>query len=62
MMDHYISGGHDSPTLDFIMESEFLLTEGLHLPEGGKENLIAFLKTLTDWEFVNDTTFQSPFK
>jgi len=60
-VDHYISGGHDSPTVDFIMTSEFLLTDGLHLPEGGRENLIAFLKTLTDWEFVNDTAFQSPF-
>jgi len=61
VVDHYISGGHDSPTVDFIMDSEFLLTNGLHLPENGKENLLAFLKSLTDWEFVNDTAFHSPF-
>jgi len=61
VLDHYISGGHTSPTVDFIMKSEFLLTDGLHLPENGKENLVAFLKSLTDWEFVNDTAFHSPF-
>jgi len=60
-IDHYISGGHNSPTLDFIYKSEFLLTGGLHLPENGKEDLLAFLKSLTDWEFVNDTAFHSPF-
>jgi len=60
-VDHYIAGGHESPTVDFIMKLEFLKNPGLRLPEGGRENLIAFLKTLTDWEFVNDTAFQSPF-
>jgi len=61
VVDHYISGGHDSPTLDFRFKSDFLLPGGLHLQENGKENLIAFLKTLTDWDFVNDTAFHSPF-
>jgi len=61
VLDHYISGGHDSPTLDFNIKSSFLLPGGLKLPENGKENLIAFLKTLTDWDFVNDTAFHSPF-
>jgi len=61
VLDHYISGGHISPTVDFIMKSEFLLTDGLHLPENGKEDLLAFLKSLTDWDFVNDTAFHNPF-
>jgi len=58
-IDHYISGGHNPPNLDIIMTTDIL--GGLSLPPGGKEDLIAFLKTLTDWEFVNDTSFQSPF-
>ncbi len=34
---------------------------GLQLTEEEKQNLVAFLKTLTDWEFVNDTSLSSPF-
>lgn len=58
-IDHYISGGHQPPNVDIIMQTDF--TGGLTFGQAGKEDLIAFLKTLTDWEFVNDTSFQSPF-
>jgi cytochrome c peroxidase len=35
---------------------------GLHsLSDQDKSDLIAFLKTLTDWHFVNDTSFSNPF-
>jgi len=61
VVDFYISGVQQSPTLDPIMKTDFLQVGGLRLPENGKEDLIAFLKTLTDWDFVNDTSFHSPF-
>ncbi len=59
VLEHYISGVHLSPTVDFNIKSSF--ANGLKLPENGREDLLAFLKTLTDWEFVNDTAFYSPF-
>ena len=59
VIDHYISGVHLSPTVDFNIKVNFV--DGLKLPENGREDLLAFLKTLTDWEFVNDTAFHSPF-
>jgi len=43
------------------MRTDFLQAGGLTLGENGKKDLIAFLKTLTDWDFVNDTSFHSPF-
>jgi len=61
VIDFYISDVQQSPTLDPIMRDDFLQVGDLSLPENGKEDLIAFLKTLTDWDFVNDTSFHSPF-
>lgn len=62
VLDFYISGVQQSPTLDRIMKTEFLNDgEPLIVQENAKEDIIAFLKTLTDWDFVNDTSFHSPF-
>jgi len=57
VIDHYNSGGHPSPTIDPFMKFS---TGGLALTPEKKEGLIAFLKTFTDEEFVNNPAFQDP--
>ena len=60
VVEHYNSGVKRSATLDPIMTKpgkEY----GLQLNEQEKLDLVAFLKTLTDWEYVNDTALASPF-
>ena len=74
VVEHYNSGVKDHPNLSFYMKdnSEF---GDLSFPGGGgtgkakklnlsdteKRDLIAFLKTLTDHEFLNDPRFSDPF-
>jgi cytochrome c peroxidase len=60
VVEHYNSQVKRSMTIDPIMTKpgkEY----GLQLTEEEKQNLVAFLKTLTDWEFVNDTSLSNPF-
>ncbi len=54
VLDHYASGGHAAENLDANIRP-FTLTEKQ------KEELIAFLNTFTDEEFVNNPNFKSPF-
>lgn len=59
VIEHYNSGGHPSETIDpFMKFSE----GGLNLSEQDKQDLIAFLKTLDDPEFISDTSFANPFR
>jgi cytochrome c peroxidase len=51
---HYSSDIHDSPTLAGALKG------GIALSEEDKKNLIAFLKTLTDNEFLNNKAYQYP--
>ncbi|UII32762.1 c-type cytochrome [Fulvivirga ulvae] len=53
VLDHYDEGIQQSSTLDP------LLAEGISLNEQEKEQIIAFLKTLTDQEFRSDKRFQN---
>jgi cytochrome c peroxidase len=57
VIEHYNSGGHPSTTVDPNMK---FTTGGLQLTPEKKAQLIAFLHTLTDMEFVNDPAFQDP--
>ena len=57
VIDHYDSGGHPSPTIDPNMK---FTQGGLQLTPEKKQQLIAFLHTLTDMDFVNDPRFQDP--
>ncbi len=60
VIEHYNSGVKSSPTLDPIMTKpgkEF----GLELNEMEKAQLVAFLKTLTDYSFIEDEKLGSPF-
>ncbi len=55
VIDHYSSGGKTSFNIDPNVHSFNLTTEE-------KEDLIEFLHTLTDTEFMNNPAFQNPFE
>lgn len=59
VIDHYNSGIQTSSTADpTVINTK---DTGLFLDDGDKEDLINFLKTLTDETFLNDPKFASPF-
>jgi cytochrome c peroxidase len=55
VLDHYISGVKNSPTLDPQ------LAGGIPLTPTEKAHIIKFLKTLTDYEFLSNPRFSDPF-
>lgn len=56
VLDHYASGVKDSPTLDpLLRQSDGTL--GIPLTGQDKTKIIAFLKTLSDEDFLRDTRF-----
>jgi cytochrome c peroxidase len=57
VIEHYNSGGHPSPTIDPFMKNVY---GGLGLTTQSKIDLINFIKTLTDQDFVNNPLFQDP--
>ena len=57
VIEHYNSGGVPSSTIDPFMK---YTSGGLSLAPSQKEDLIAFLHTLTDTSFVNNPDFQNP--
>lgn len=57
VIDHYNTGGHFSPTVSPFMKN---IDEGLHLSDRQKQALIAFLKTLSDQDFVSNPNFSNP--
>jgi cytochrome c peroxidase len=58
VVEHYNSGGKASSTVDPLMKH---VGTGLNLSNQEKADLVAFLKTMTDTSFINDTRFRSPF-
>ena len=58
VIDHNDFGGHDSPTVDPLMK---YIGVGLLLSPEEKENLKAFLLTLSDQSFMNNPNFSNPF-
>lgn len=57
VLDFYRTGGHPSPNRDPWM----LNLQQAQLSDQEKKDIIAFLLTLTDSTFVNNTAYQSPF-
>ncbi len=57
VIEHYNSGGHPSPTLDPLMKMQ---GTGLGLSEVAINDLVNFLETLTDTEFVANESFSNP--
>jgi cytochrome c peroxidase len=55
VLEHYSKGVLSSPTLDPLLRKNGDL--GIPLSETEKKQLIAFLKTLTDYEYINDKRF-----
>ncbi|WKL47867.1 cytochrome c peroxidase [Flavobacterium pectinovorum] len=55
VLEHYSNGVLSSPTLDPLLRKNGDL--GIPLSETEKKQLIAFLKTLTDYEYINDKRF-----
>lgn len=58
VIDHYDSGGHPSATVDPFMK---FTVGGLQLSPQKKAGLIAFMKTLSDPDFINNPDFDDPF-
>ena len=59
VVDFYSEGLKYSRTVDALMKN--VHSGGVHLTDTEKNELIAFLKTLTDTNFTGNPEFQSPF-
>ena len=55
VLAHYNSGGHPSPNKDILIRD-------LNLKNNQVQDIIAFLKTLSDTTLLNDPKFSSPFE
>lgn len=60
VVEHYNSGVRRSPTLDPIM-TKAGKEHGLKLTAQEKNDLVAFLKSLTDSSFITNPAFSNPF-
>jgi cytochrome c peroxidase len=58
VLDHYASGVQDSPTLDPLLKQNGRL--GIPLSADEKTKIIAFLRTLTDPQFLSDPRAAEP--
>jgi cytochrome c peroxidase len=58
VINHYSTGLQNSATISPLMKE--VDNGGLLLPPYEKTCLVAFLKTLTDWEFINNPAFKDP--
>jgi cytochrome c peroxidase len=59
VIDHYSEGLVNSPTIDPLMKS--IWQGGVQLSPSEKVDLKAFLLTLSDYSFIQDTTLMTPF-
>ena len=59
VVDFYSEGIHNTKYTDPLMKQAH--QGGVQLTEAEKQDLIAFLKTLTDTAFVNNPKYQNPF-
>lgn len=58
VVEHYSTGLKNSPTLSALMKE--VDNGGVLLTPYEKSCMVAFLKTLTDWDFVNNPEFRDP--
>lgn len=58
VVEHYSTGLVSSPTISPLMKE--VDNGGLLLPPYEKKCMVDFMKTLTDWEFVNNPDFKDP--
>ncbi len=57
VLEHYNSGGHESATVDPLMK---FTGEGLGLSPLDIDDLVNFLESLSDYEFIENENFQDP--
>lgn len=63
VVDHYSEGIQNHPNLDFSLKEDFFGEPvKMNFTDDEKAALVAFLKTLTDYEFIAETKFSDPFK
>jgi len=60
VIDFYSEGVVYNPTIDPLMKQ--VHQGGIRLKPQEKQDLIAFLKTLTDTDFLNNPALSNPFK
>ena len=60
VVEHYNSGLHPSSTLDLALEST--RETGLGLSEEDKTDLVNFLKTLTDYAYIENEEYADPIR
>ena len=58
VVDHYSFGVVNSPNIDPMME--FAHQGGVQLDAQERQLLLKFLKSLTDWNFINNPAFSNP--
>lgn len=58
VLEHYSSGVKNTSITDPLME--YAHQGGVHLTQEDKQDLLAFLKTLTDYEFISNPDFAKP--
>ncbi len=61
VLDHYSNGIADNPNLDARLKQDDAPIR-MEIPQQDKQAIIAFLKTLTDYEMIADKRFSNPFK
>lgn len=61
VVEHYNSGVQDHPNLNSSLKDENGNPQRLNLSEQDKEDVVNFLKTLTDETLVSDAKFSDPF-
>lgn len=67
VVDHYSEGIKSHPNLHLLLsnidgKTQQHIAQPLHLSATEKEDLIAFLETLTDWGMLLDERFSDPFR
>jgi len=62
VVEHYNSGIQAHPNLSIMLKQPNGEPKRLHLTPSDKQDLIAFLNTLTDEQFRQDARFADPFK
>ena len=60
VVEHYNSGVQNHPNLDALLQRNGVPVR-MNLSEQEKQDLVAFMLTLTDDNFVNDDKFSNPF-
>jgi cytochrome c peroxidase len=54
MIEHYRKGVNDGPTLDPLVK------DGIAITDDQVNDLLAFLRTLTDSSYINNPRFRQP--